>query len=74
LDDPNTAAGASHIAIMILCLFHQIELSMNSCSPLLIFGNTQIHSRLVEGPIGRKTRRRDATSKPNRISAIGTFS
>jgi len=26
------AATSSHIAIMILCLFHQIELSMNSCS------------------------------------------
>jgi hypothetical protein len=39
---------------MILCLFHQIELSMNSCSCLLIFENTQIGSTLAEGCIGRR--------------------
>jgi len=52
------------LAIMILCLFHQIELSMNSCSSLLIFGITQIGSRLRHREaLGRKTRSRSSRSR-----------
>ena len=46
---------------MILCLFHQIELSMNSCPALRIFGITQIHSTL---------RRRGAIEQEDAVDAL----
>jgi hypothetical protein len=71
---PEFAATSSHIAIMILCLFHQIELSMNSCSSLLTFGNAQICSTLAGGRIGKKTRHREALKVEWNFIASGTQS